>query len=268
MSSCLGMPRRLPRSYTPTKPILTRSSRRSSNDAARSGCRSPASCSIRPSKAQTGAAMSFSRISPQVIALRLFENRGAGARGCRLDQAALAEATARVEGSLEQVPQLLVLNKFGKAECEGGGLRDLIASAIDRGIPVVIGVPERNLEAWRSFAGEFAMELPDHRNDVARWLEGLAVEHSHSFVRQTSAGDAISIRGGRIHRHRDDADDSDHRHLRAQDLQQAARGNLAVKGDREGERPPCSGLAFSCRTAVPSDIIGTALLAYGLLGFP
>lgn len=103
----------------------------------------------------------------------LFEDRGSGARGCRLDQAALAEATARVEGSLEQVPQLLVLNKFGKAECEGGGLRDLIASAIDRGIPVVIGVPERNLEAWRSFAGEFAVELPDHRNDVARWLEGL-----------------------------------------------------------------------------------------------
>src|SRR6266581_8138622 len=32
----------------------------------------------------------------------LFEDRGAGASGCRLDQAALAEATARVEGTLEQ----------------------------------------------------------------------------------------------------------------------------------------------------------------------
>src|ERR1700736_3759613 len=50
----------------------------------------------------------------------LFENRGAGASGCRLDQAALAEATARVEGSFEQAPHLLVLNKFGKVECEGG----------------------------------------------------------------------------------------------------------------------------------------------------
>jgi len=103
----------------------------------------------------------------------LFENRGAAARGCRLDQSALAEATARVEGSLEKVPQLLVLNKFGKVECEGGGLRDLIASAIDRGIPVVIGVPERNLDAWRTFAGEFAVELLDRRGGVLRWLEGL-----------------------------------------------------------------------------------------------
>jgi nucleoside-triphosphatase THEP1 len=103
----------------------------------------------------------------------LFENRGPGARGCRLDEAALAEATARVEGSLENAPHLLVLNKFGKVECDSGGLRDLIASAIDRGIPVIIGVPKRNLDAWRSFAGEFAIELSDDTREVERWLEGL-----------------------------------------------------------------------------------------------
>jgi hypothetical protein len=69
------------------------------------------------------------------------------------------------------VPHLLVLNKFGKVECEGGGLRDLIASAIDRGIPVIIGVPERNLDAWRDFAGEFAAELPDETGRIMGWLE-------------------------------------------------------------------------------------------------
>lgn len=103
----------------------------------------------------------------------LFENRGVGARGCRLDEAALAEATARIEGSLEQAPHLLILNKFGKVECEGGGLRDLIASAIDRGIPVIIGVPKRNLGAWRGFAGEFAVELPDESVELEHWLEGV-----------------------------------------------------------------------------------------------
>jgi len=108
----------------------------------------------------------------------LFENRGLGARGCRLDEAALVEATARVEGSLENAPQLLVLNKFGKVECEGGGLRDLIASAIDRGIPVIIGVPERNLDAWRSFAGEFSTELAADASRVAAWLEGATMASS------------------------------------------------------------------------------------------
>jgi nucleoside-triphosphatase THEP1 len=100
----------------------------------------------------------------------LFEDRGAGARGCRLDEAALAEVSARIEGALEGGPDLLILNKFGKAECEGRGLRDVIASAIDRGIPVIIGVPKRNLDAWRSFAGEFAVELTDVGDDIERWL--------------------------------------------------------------------------------------------------
>ncbi|MBN9581006.1 MAG: DUF2478 domain-containing protein [Afipia sp.] len=101
----------------------------------------------------------------------LYEERGAGARGCRLDQSALAEATARVEGNLETAPDLLVLNKFGKVECEGGGLRDLIAVAMDRGIAVIIGVPARNLEAWRAFTGEFAVELSTDVTQIERWLE-------------------------------------------------------------------------------------------------
>lgn len=100
----------------------------------------------------------------------LFEDRGAGASGCRLDEAALAEVSARIEGVLEGGPDLLVLNKFGKAECEGRGLRDLIASAIDRGIPVIIGVPKRNLEAWRIFAGNFAIELKAADCDIECWL--------------------------------------------------------------------------------------------------
>jgi hypothetical protein len=108
----------------------------------------------------------------------LFENRGAGARGCRLDEAALAEATARIEGSLEHLPQILILNKFGKVECEGGGLRDLIASAVDRAIPVIIGVPERNLEAWRSFAGEFSTELADDSGGIIAWLQQAAATSS------------------------------------------------------------------------------------------
>ena len=103
----------------------------------------------------------------------LFENRGTGATGCRLDEAALAEVTARLEGNLDDAPDLLVLNKFGKAECSGGGVRDLIANAMDRKIPVIIGVPKSNLAAWRSFVGEFAVELSGDTRDVERWLKNL-----------------------------------------------------------------------------------------------
>ena len=102
----------------------------------------------------------------------IFEDRGAGAGGCRLDEGALAEATMRVEVSLAGA-DLLVLNKFGKAECGGGGVLDLLASALGRDIPAIIGVPAGNLEAWRSFAGEFGVELTEDIGDISRWLESL-----------------------------------------------------------------------------------------------
>lgn len=103
----------------------------------------------------------------------IFEDRGSGAAGCRLDEGALAEATARIEGNLGASVDLLVLNKFGKAECGGGGLVDLMASAMDRGIPSVIGVPRSNLEAWRNFAGDFAVELSSDIAEIGHWLETL-----------------------------------------------------------------------------------------------
>lgn len=103
----------------------------------------------------------------------IFEYRGASATGCRLDEAALAEVAARIEGSLEGEPDLLVLNKFGKAECGGGGLLDLVANAMDREISVVIGVPRSNLEAWRNFSGDIGIELSGCDGDIERFVENL-----------------------------------------------------------------------------------------------
>lgn len=100
----------------------------------------------------------------------LFEDRGPGARGCRLDVAALAEVNAQVARSLDIDPELLILNKFGKVEAEGRGLLDLVAIAVDRGIPVVIGVPMRNLEAWRNFAGDMSAEFSSDSSEVTDWL--------------------------------------------------------------------------------------------------
>jgi nucleoside-triphosphatase THEP1 len=100
----------------------------------------------------------------------LFEDRGSGASGCRLDEAALAEVNGQVARSLEAAPEILILNKFGKVEAEGRGLRDLVAMAIDRGIPVVIGVPIRNLAPWRDFAGGMSVEFTDDPSEVADWL--------------------------------------------------------------------------------------------------
>lgn len=86
------------------------------------------------------------------------QDRGEGARGCRLDVDALLSAAERVLKALGTGPDLLIVNKFGKAECEGGGCRSLIAEAVAREIPVVVAVPYANLDAWRSFSGDIAAE--------------------------------------------------------------------------------------------------------------
>jgi len=101
------------------------------------------------------------------------EHRGKEARGCRLDVGLLTEVSEAVLSSLRsEEPRLLIINKFGKIEADGGGLRQSVAEAVELGIPVLVGVPARNLDRWRAFAGALAVELPVDDVAVARWLAG------------------------------------------------------------------------------------------------
>ena len=103
--------------------------------------------------------------------IRISEDRGDLAEGCRLDSAALTEAAALVERTIhEAAPDLVILSKFGKAEAEeGAGLRDAIAVAIERDVPVLIGVAEDYVEALRRFAGDLCVIAADEAQ-VRRWL--------------------------------------------------------------------------------------------------
>lgn len=85
------------------------------------------------------------------------EYRGSMARGCRLDADALLRAAERVRSTLVTA-DLLILNKFGKLECEGGGLRTLIVDALDRALPTILFVPRRNLVCWESFVGPLSRQ--------------------------------------------------------------------------------------------------------------
>lgn len=89
--------------------------------------------------------------------VKISEDRGALARGCRLDLDGLIRVCGLVLSSLRDCDAIL-LNKFGKTEAEGGGFRGIISDALTLEIPVVIGVPLRNLAAWREFAGDLAAE--------------------------------------------------------------------------------------------------------------
>lgn len=91
-------------------------------------------------------------------AMLISERLGAGATGCRLNAAALEEAAGLVEASLPGA-DLLIVNKFGKREAEGGGFRDAIARAIEAGIPVLTAAGPKDSLGLTAFAGELAERI-------------------------------------------------------------------------------------------------------------
>ncbi|WP_332684468.1 DUF2478 domain-containing protein [Bosea sp. (in: a-proteobacteria)] len=97
------------------------------------------------------------------------EDRGAGATGCRLDAAGLAAAGGAVASALEGQVDLLIINKFGKQEALGQGLRAEIAAGFLSGLPLLTAVREDMLAAWGEFVGEAWQRLPPERDAVADW---------------------------------------------------------------------------------------------------
>lgn len=113
---------------------------------------------------------------PDGPAFRISQDRGAWARGCRLDAHALALAAARVAATLDPGADLLIINKFGKHEAEGRGFRDVIAAAVTLDIPVLVGLGPLNREAFDLFAGGTAVELPADVATLSAWADRRATD--------------------------------------------------------------------------------------------
>jgi hypothetical protein len=104
--------------------------------------------------------------------IQAFEQRGAAARGCRLDPAGLAESAGWLREAIAAQPNVLFVNRFGHQEAEGRGLRDEIAAAVVAGLPFVIAVHHPLLPKWHAFAGEgcsFATADPER---IEAWCLG------------------------------------------------------------------------------------------------
>lgn len=107
-------------------------------------------------------------VLPDGPRLRINDDRGALAKGCRLNHGALEQAVHALLQRLDGAA-LLVINKFGKQEAEGKGCVPAIAAALDLGIPVVIGVNGLNLPAFHAFAGDLAQPLPETAETALDW---------------------------------------------------------------------------------------------------
>lgn len=100
------------------------------------------------------------------------QSLGALAKGCRLDPDGLERAVHHAETALEAGADLVVINKFGKQEIEGSGFRDLIATALSEGIPVLLGVNTKNFDAFQAYAGDFAEPVAPELAVLREWCLG------------------------------------------------------------------------------------------------
>ena len=98
------------------------------------------------------------------------QDLGNESQGCRLDPAALEHVVGLVETSVRGGLDILILNKFGKQEAEGRGLRTAIAIAVDAGIPVLVGLNRTHVDTWNDFSGGEGRLLEAGTGDVESWL--------------------------------------------------------------------------------------------------
>lgn len=113
-------------------------------------------------------------------AFDIWEDRGACARGCRLDERGLVDAAPVIDGAIADAVDLIIINRFGRAESLGGGMLASFSSALSAGIPVLTAVRDPYCKAWAEFHGGFGHDLAAERSLVVTWALGLCGVLTHS----------------------------------------------------------------------------------------
>ena len=116
------------------------------------------------------------QVLPDGPVIRITQSLGDGASGCRLNPAAITEAVAATEQHEAGHFDLFVLNKFGPQEAEGRGFCDAIASALDHGNPVLVGVGGACRDAFDAFVDGLAESLPPDSETIYNWCKSALTE--------------------------------------------------------------------------------------------
>lgn len=110
--------------------------------------------------------------------LQLFQDLGTFAAGCRLDVGQLLDAGGKVASAIDQGADLVIVNRFGRQECEGKGLSYLIERALSAEIPVVIAVPSHRFADWIRFAGGMSVKLGCDRKTLDAWWSSVSLRNA------------------------------------------------------------------------------------------
>ena len=106
----------------------------------------------------------------------IWSDRGTGARGCRLDENGLFEAEPVIRQAIADRVDLLVINRFGRAESLGRGLLGCFVSALEAGVPLLTAVRAPYDQGWREFHGGLGRELAADPAAALAWVGRLRAQ--------------------------------------------------------------------------------------------
>jgi hypothetical protein len=101
----------------------------------------------------------------------IFQDLGPGSQTCHLEGGGALAAAVAVQRDIAAGCDLVLLNKFGKLEADGGGLRDAFSEAIEAGVPVLTSVAPAFAAAWEEFADSLYVVLPADADRIEAWRQ-------------------------------------------------------------------------------------------------
>lgn len=90
---------------------------------------------------------------------------------CSLSLSQLAEATMVLRRALDEGADVVVVERFGKAERDGGGLADELLALMAGGTPTIVTVPKEEFEAWQRFCGGLGDVVDCDLDALLKWWE-------------------------------------------------------------------------------------------------
>lgn len=109
------------------------------------------------------------RVLPEGPVIKITQSLGKGSDACRLDPGAIADAVSRVENSALADADLFILNKFGPEEAAGRGFCNVIGTALEQGVPVLVGVGAGVRAAFDTFVDGLAVTIPADETAILEW---------------------------------------------------------------------------------------------------
>ena len=97
------------------------------------------------------------------------QDLGPQSQSCCIDTAGVAKASDVLRKALTDGADLVIVNRFGALEAQGGGFAQEMLALAQAGVPLLTAVTEKHYPAWQLFTGGMAQRLPAHLHALCEW---------------------------------------------------------------------------------------------------